>query len=275
MGRQDMPSFSERNGYRPIRDVLQVESMDGYLRIALWNAMTRCFWVNAEFEVADYEFYRMTMDLLYAVWEELFKRPADERPKDVLGSLRKEFFSLEWYTVYELLEFLAERGYANEFPERCNDALRREGASYRFVGKQIVRITSEAEVAGIEEAMETTPGTVGTHLLTATKYLANQEDPDYRNSIKESISAVEAMVNTFVAKPTTLGKALDQLEERGVSIHPVLKAAFDKLYGFTSNAAGIRHALVDDEAVGEEEARFFLMACSAFVNYLRQKAAIV
>jgi len=36
---------------------------------------------------------------------------------------------------------------------------------------------------------------VGTHLLTALDLLADRQAPDYRNSIKESISTVEAIAN--------------------------------------------------------------------------------
>jgi hypothetical protein len=53
-------------------------------------------------------------------------------------------------------------------------------------------------------------------------------------------------------------------------LHPALEAAFTKLYGYTSDAKGIRHALLDDdEVVTFEEAKFMLVACSAFINYVR------
>jgi hypothetical protein len=44
------------------------------------------------------------------------------------------------------------------------------------------------------------------------------------------------------------------------------------LYGFTSDGQGIRHALKDMVQPEPEDARFFLVACSAFVNYLSEKA---
>ncbi len=48
-----------------------------------------------------------------------------------------------------------------------------------------------------------------------------------------------------------------------------LEATFSKLYGYTSDAKGIRHALMDDERVTFKEAKFMRVACSAFVNYVR------
>ena len=48
---------------------------------------------------------------------------------------------------------------------------------------------------------------------------------------------------------------------------------FVQLYGYTSDEDGIRHAILNDDAVvGLDEAKFFLVACSAFVNFLIAKA---
>lgn len=106
------------------------------------------------------------------------------------------------------------------------------------------------------------------------KFLSDRDNPNYRNSIKESISAVEAICK-IIAKDSkaTLGKALDIIEKSlKVSMHPALKVAFDKLYGYTSTTEGIRHALMDLPKLDFEDAKFMLVACSAFINYLIVKA---
>ena len=103
--------------------------------------------------------------------------------------------------------------------------------------------------------------------------MANRKSPDYRNSIKEAISAVEAICNLITGeKRATLGQALKRIEEK-VSLHPALKNAFSNLYGYTSDAEGIRHALLDEPNLGFEEAKFMLVSCSAFINYLISKAS--
>ena len=66
----------------------------------------------------------------------------------------------------------------------------------------------------------------------------------------------------------SLGKALEKLKGK---IHPALNTAFEKLYGYASNSNGIRHA----NGLGEgdstfEEAKYMLVSCSAFVNYLKE-----
>ena len=74
-------------------------------------------------------------------------------------------------------------------------------------------------------------------------------------------------------KPT-LGDALKAIEKKGFPVHPALKEAFNKLYGYTSDEGGIRHAEgLTESDVSFEEAKFMLVSCSAFVNYLLAKMA--
>jgi hypothetical protein len=63
------------------------------------------------------------------------------------------------------------------------------------VNGKIAQITSEEEIVSIEEATTTTDQfkPVSIHLDQALDFLADRKSPDYRNSIKESISAVESM----------------------------------------------------------------------------------
>lgn len=58
-----------------------------------------------------------------------------------------------------------------------------------------------------------------------------------------------------------------------VDVHPALRGAFQKLYGYTSDADGIRYALLEESNLDFEDAKFMLVSCSAFVNYLKAKAA--
>ena len=76
------------------------------------------------------------------------------------------------------------------------------------------------------------------------------------------------------SESVTLGEALNIIKNKGnVEIHPALLDAFNKLYGYTSSADGIRHALTNEKVkVGFEEAKFMLVMCSAFTNYLKYKA---
>jgi hypothetical protein len=70
----------------------------------------------------------------------------------------------------------------------------------------------------------------------------------------------------------TLNTALKKLEDAGVSLHITFRQALDKLYAYCGAADGIRHALLQDSAVDFDDAKYMLVSCSAFVNYLAAKA---
>jgi hypothetical protein len=100
---------------------------------------------------------------------------------------------------------------------------------------------------------------------------------DYRTVVRESIHAVESAVKDFTDDPNAvLSKAVKSLVGEA-RVHRALADAFDKLYAYTSDEKGIRHALVfgDNEKVGFDEAMFFLSACTAFVGFLGRKKVAV
>ncbi|MFY9907088.1 MAG: hypothetical protein WBD45_07565 [Terriglobales bacterium] len=113
---------------------------------------------------------------------------------------------------------------------------------------------------------------MSTHLNRALELLSDRKSPDYRNSIKESISAVESLVSTTVGAKGTLGQLIKRLGDE-IELHPALGKMFGTLYGYTSDADGIRHALMDLPTLTFDDAKFFLVVCSAFVNFAQAKVA--
>jgi hypothetical protein len=160
----------------------------------------------------------------------------------------------------------------DKFINACNFALQREVSAYRFVDGLMSRITDEVEVAEVDAALAGPRGPVRTHLRRALELLSDRESPDYRNSIKESISAVESLVATVAGEKGTLGQLIKKLEDE-IGLHPALRTAFGSLYGYTSDEDGIRHAILESETVGFEDAKFFLVVCSAFVNFVESKVS--
>ena len=109
----------------------------------------------------------------------------------------------------------------------------------------------------------------------AIEIFSDRENKDYPNVVKEAITAVEAAVNTINQSPgKTLGDALKTLSDH-LTIHPALIEAFSKIYGYTSDKrSGIRHAIFEgsDCIPDFADAKFMLVSCSAFINYLLLKA---
>lgn len=286
-----MPSFSQRQGIRPKKGI-QRESMDDDLRNGLWSAIDVTLWDrgNPDSMVHSYSSSIVTkLDSLgLRVWVECMKQPRDTfksessgvyRPSSVL--IREHFFEGMWWEAYDLLEFLikasrasAEHDWATQLVALANTCLEAENAAYRVVGDEVAEITSEYEVGAIEDALDGSTRVVRDHLAQALKLFSDRKQPDYRNSIKESISAVEAACQAISGKPkATLGECLKQLKGP-LGIHPALEKGLSSIYGYTSDSGGIRHALTEGtEPPTFADAKFMLVACSAFTSYLWTKAA--
>lgn len=278
-----MKSFSQRKGLKPITEVAQIGAMNDELRNSLWNALDHIFWSTSGFVYAQYgageieEFSR-------ALWAHYFKKPVDSRPghgntsrgRQILEEIRKYFFHCEWNEVYDFLEFvvkLSSRKYPN-LPNFLNQVLARELAGYKFIDGTLVDITDSQESQMLEEALtDTRFAPVTIHLARALSLLADRKQPDYRNSIKESISAVEAMARVVSQNSkATLGEALKVLEKKG-HLHPALRDGFSKLYGYTNDDDGIRHAMLEESTLDQSDAKYFLLSCTSFINYLKANLA--
>lgn len=272
-------TFSQRVGAVPAQEFLLLGEMSVDLKNSLWNKIIGFFsrgthnqWDTAAKRLAEY----------------FYKVPVDEVPSYDKGKchqwLKKRFFDAAWYEVYDLIEFMVKNsGSLPVAPGFLQDGVRKsfnfvlesERSGYRFVGMELAPITNPVEVDAVEQALivARTQGLAGAeiHLKSALKLLALKPAPDFRNSVKESISAVESMVKLLSGNGSGgVSGALEELQKK-VEIHGALKAAFVKLYGYTSDSEGIRHAILEGASVGFEEAKYMLVSCSAFVYYLASK----
>ncbi len=280
-----MLSFSQRKGLKPVRVKVQIDSIDDELRNLLWNALTFFYWDKAPEDCPEYNKIKAkspTYAYLIALWHRFFREAVDTIDwywPESYARIREHFFSCSWNEVYDFVEFTANNHpsrYINEeFMRFCNSILEREVSAYRFVAGTITQLTSAEEISAIEDALSATKDSqaFNKHLRTALSLLSDRKSPDYRNSVKESISAVEALCKVIAGDAkASLGQALKQVEIK-VPLHPSLRSAFNNLYGYTSDADGIRHALLEKTDLMFEDGKFMLVTCSAFVNYLRAKAA--
>lgn len=279
-----MKSFSQRQGLKPVSQVAQVGAMNDELRNSLWNAMDTVFWSTSGFVYGNHGSHGEIEEFSYLLWSNYFKKPVDTRPghgrvgrgKMILESIREYFFGCKWHEVYDFLEFVV-RVYGKHKPRLqgyLNQILARELAGYKFIDGMIVDITDTQESELLADALADTKfGPVAAHLERALQLLADRKQPDYRNSIKESISAVEAMARIVAGTPkATLGEALKVLEKNG-HLHPALKDGFSKLYGYTNDDDGIRHAMLDEPNIDQSDAKYFLLSCTSFINYLKANLA--
>lgn len=273
-------SFSRRYGYKPVKDIIQLESMNDELKVRLWNAFQNCYLSERRLG-----FISPALDSLPgSILDAFFKQPVDNTASwdSHYSELNERFLNCSWYEVYDFIEFVARNlseyesvNKAGDFREICNEILEEENSAYRFIGAHVTKITSRIEIEAIEKAIsQSRYDVVSVHLNQALTLLADKEKPDYRNSIKESVSAVESLCKKIVGEEkATLGQALKKVEQK-YELHPALREAFSKMYGYTSDEDGIRHALMEMDSLRYEDALYMLITCSAFMNYLIEKSKL-
>lgn len=269
--------FSERMGIVKAKDTIQLESMDDDLRVGLWNIFQIFF-----LDKMDEYFLDRSPALIFFqnLWLHHLKKPLDtldSYKKITVSKIRSLFFDWEWYEAYDFIEYLAGSDFLknhNSFETACNYILARDRSGYRLVDGLITPITNEHEINEIDDAITNTKGTLTqaqTHLNQALKMMSDRQNPDYRNSIKESISAIETVAKKIANDDkTSLGSALNIIKEK-IGLHPSLEQGFKKLYGYTSDADGIRHSLSEESSCDFEDAKYMLVTSSAFINYLITK----
>jgi hypothetical protein len=91
--------------------------------------------------------------------------------------------------------------------------------------------------------------------------------PDYENSIKESINAIESALKILTGdSKSTLGKLLKQID-----IDKDIKRILSQAYGLVSNKPFVRHGGTQAEHIGKEEAEFFIELAATAIIYLKSK----
>ena len=285
--------FSERYGYVKPTEVLKRGFLDGEGITALCNCYDYlAMWLNQyDVNTMSNRHDESYTNLELTIWcffmnnrrEDFFYYGGHK----IAATAYLQSEQYEWYKKFDLIEYTigilrkmtpqGDRDFiavVNNFVMILNSTFKRLDYAYRVVDDQIVEITDQEEIATIEEAVKQ-KSAVKTHLEEALKHLSSRPNPDYRNSIKESISAVEALCREITGE-ATLGPALKSLEKKGVVIPRFLLSGIEKLYVYTNDAkTGIRHALMDDKEVPSfEESKFMLVACSAFVNYIQGKRSV-
>lgn len=273
--------FSQRAGYTNPRTAIQIDWLDDVTKTALWNCFYQYYLIDFrknDFFSREYEFGRNYVLL----WTDFFHEPIDELEYNsfvALEHLHEYFFSCKWFEVFDFFEFVLQT-HSNEstnlvFLSAANQVLEEELSGYRIIDKLVTPITSEEEIQSIEAALASVDNlnSVHLHIQAALAKLSDRKNPDFRNSIKEAISAVESLSRIISDKPkATLGDALSAIEKDGkIQIHKALKNGLSNIYGWTSDAQGIRHSLLDEPTLTFDDAKFMLVSCSAFINYLLAK----
>lgn len=275
-------SFSQAQGYEEIPSPLKLEELPKEARVQIWNV----FFVHLQRSVSRRTRYKFVVDLgwsdiLRAVHADYHGSALDEWDPDfrqVCKELRGYVENRPFNKVFDLIQFVLRRrechtSFSRQMQQKFEECRLAYIIDIAWPPTILPAVTPE-EGRSVVDALQTLrqAGLDGgaSHLRQASERL---NAGDWAGSVRESIHAVESVarqIDPDAAK--TLGPALASLEKRG-ALHPALKEGFGKLYGYTSDEQGVRHALLDqtEANVGIDEAVFMLGACASFASYLWRK----
>lgn len=278
--------FSDRRGIKPLNTKMQLDELDKRTRIGIANLLRE--WYD------DGKFAQYRSEFCERLLKDIYFEFVDDQARNIIKYQNDDFiesyiylpisansydevltiveYTTNYFIQWQKLQYRKGFHYYDliDYKAEINELFQREYVGYRFIDGEITPISDDIEVAEIEKSLDIEFQGCKSHIKKALGFLSDRENPDYKNSIKESISAVESICQIIAQNSkATLGEALKKLEEHGVKIHEAMKKSFSSLYGYTSDEGGIRHCEgIFESNVTFEEAKFMLVSCSAFVNYL-------
>ena len=253
--------FADRNKIKEENTTMQIHNFDSRTRVALINMtdlIIHSYFPNIDRSHLNGSKYTFEQDflknLLADVYSHVVTRSSTVSYESVWVIIKDTLSTDDYASVLTIIEYITQtvsnQPYYNVFykentytaEQAYNLVMRQEYMGYRLINNEARPITDDNEVQAIQESMDSKYTEVAQHFSKALSFLSDRQAPDYANSIKESISAVERMCSIIIGKSTVLSDAFRKLESSGVKIHPALKGAFTQLYGYTSDASGIRHS---------------------------------
>lgn len=271
-----MDYFSYRNGYVAI-NFNQLHETSMTLRERIWTVFYK-----EEYDFYDpieYTGYTTGIEDMMIEMGIKYEFPNTKIAKDKnADDLHKYVVKCGiWYRVYDFIEKYLKRKDENiaiKMTKEFNRILEEEIAPYRILNGVVVPIVNRSELDTLAQTINLEYESVSKHMSKAVELYSDRQKPDYENTVKESISAVEAMCCIITGergRNATLGNTLKKLKDSGVIIHSAMEGAFLKLYGYTSDSGGIRHGSIDFVNVESEDAKYMMVSCAAFINYLIEK----
>jgi hypothetical protein len=201
-------TFSSRSGYTQPPALGQKGTLSREARTRLWNVFQNDFYELHRklhlMRMPDEANVSPPGKFLRSIWTELWNEPINRCPEFIflIEQIEKKALSGEpWHLLFDIFEELfKQHGPKNPLllltPEKTEanirQALARENTAYTFVAGRFVDRMTDSEVQSVEKVLRSPIEGIRDHFTTSIRLLSDRENPDYRNSIKESISAVEA-----------------------------------------------------------------------------------
>ena len=270
-------NFSQRHGLEPLPEPMRLEFLSDDLRRELCDVVYKLLNRREYFPFVgdDTQFFVRVLGRFLKLTEDEVNESSFDAYKNFKFVLLNDTFN----GVLDLIELIVNDTRLDySFAENIQQLFEQHLVAYYLdLSRQpymfYPRCNKEqgtATIKAINTIQENGMDASASHLQEAAKHINTQK---YGDSIFHSISAVESVARSIDIKASSLGQALKNLENQGLQIHPALKKGFEKLYGYTCDEQGIRHALINIASpnVGLDEAIFMFGACASFAAYLVSK----
>ena len=277
-------TFSQAEGIDPLPQPAALGELPKETRMQLWNFI----YMNLK-ESVRHPFEKMK-PVLVDPWKTillhyhmlLLNRAMDEFASNANVHVQKTkslILDGDYNRVFDFFQFiLRHKSVPCNFRFTFESVLNRFMCAYTVVGDgpttTIVPIALPEQREAIQEAfqvLKSGPFEGARSHLGKSAECINNGDP--AGSVRESIHAVESVAKCLDEDAKkSLKPALDALSQK-VNFHGAFKKGIEKLYGYTCNEDGIRHALLKEQAnVDTEDAVFMFGACTSFAAYLVNKS---
>lgn len=273
-----MSRFSHRQGYKELPPQLKLEEVSEQFKARVLLTFNRALILLSKvnrYNASQGRYLTNKGKIFFEdLWVKELRKTENINPTYRLGVSLIETIVIggDFAAIFDLIEFTHEKLQNIDFENEIVAAFCDERLAYRFKGGEVIAVGTAEQAETIERAFshleQSKMKGAETHLKNSARFLAQG---NYGDSVRESISAVESAARMIEPNARTLGEALNKIHKSDEkTIHPAMNEAFKKLYGYTSDTAGIRHSLLHDSIapVSEGEALFMLGACSAFIPYL-------
>ena len=253
---EDYLTFSQRYGYEPLPEPMQLEELSDDLRREIWNTI-RKFLLSQRITRAlgtyirpidKYCFYEETQRFIERVIGRWWQKPEDEIDtsyQNVINPLKTVILEGNFNKVLDLVQLMVnDSKYGEKLAKPIDESFERCAAAYYLDMSrhpyQFCPRSNKAQGEATQESIKTIrdAGMEGaeTHLRQAVAHINAKQ---FADSISDSIHAVESVARQIDPESSqTLNPALNSLEKAGLIRHWALKEAFSKLFKYTNDEQG-------------------------------------
>lgn len=276
-------NFSQREGYEDLPSAMRPEELSNDLRRQIFNfvrsILAKQSWRGEEIRFKNPDFVRFLEQILGA-YQRIPENHVSTSYRDVIRVIEQILLKGVFNRVLDFLELFINKFHnSHDVGEPIAQTFKDQVAYYRLdLTKEpyhFFPIASQEQGESTQQSLETLMlherNGASSHLRQAAEHINAKQ---FSDSIVDSIHAVESVARQIdQSANSNLERALSSLERGGIKWHPALKTALIKLYGYTSDEEGLRHALIERSSadVNEDDAIFMFGACASFAAYLSKK----